>query len=391
MSDNSIDWNLLRKVRNHTANAREREAFEAWLQADPRHRAYYERMLREAEIRRAAKPLPLDETFGELRKALVPQPVVRRSSFLLRYAAVAAVIVLCVAGVVWQQSRNDVETERVCDLLAREYHPASDRALLIVDDVSYSLGEGAELDLDIAGGRIATEGSERLNYSADDEARAVQNRLVVPRGGFYSVRLEDGTVVTLNAESELIYPSVFDAHDREVTLRGEAFFEVVHDAARPFYVRVDGYRIQVLGTRFNVSAYGDEPRHHTTLVEGSVRILEEDSRTVCREIQLCPGEQFSRDVATSRSMVTRVDTSRYTAWMEGEFVFDNTPLGDVLRTVSRWYDFRYEITDPALEKYTFSGQISMKGTSDYLFRVLHEAYIPVTLRFEEGILYLDKR
>lgn len=390
MSDKSIDWNLLRKVRNHTADARERAAFEAWLQADPRHRAYYERFC-EAETRREDRPLRVDETFAELRKSLVSRPAVSRSSFPIRYAAVAAVILLCVAGVVWQQFSNDHETERVCDLLAREYLPASDRAMLIVNDTCYNLGRGENLSLDVAGGRIENDGSERLKYSADAGTRAVQNRLVIPRGGFYSVCLEDGTVVTLNAESELTYPSVFDAHSREVELRGEAFFEVAHDADRPFYVRVSGYRIQVLGTRFNVSAYEDESLHHTTLVEGSVRILDESSQTVCRELLLRPGEQFSHDLATSRSMVTRVDTRRYTAWMEGEFVFDNTPLGDVLRTVSRWYDFRYEITDPALEKYTFSGQISMKGTSDYLFRVLHEAYIPVTLRFEEGVLYLDKR
>lgn len=390
MSDKSIDWNLLRKVRNHTADARERAAFEAWLQADPRHRAYYERLC-EAESRHADEPLRVDGTFDELRRSLVSRPLVRRSSLPLRYAAVAAVILLCIAGVVWQQFHNEHETERVCDLLAREYGPASDRAVLIVGDACYDLGESSDLELDIAGGHIENQGSERLKYSADAGTRAVRNRLVVPRGGFYSVCLEDGTVVTLNADSELTYPSVFDARSREVSLRGEAFFEVAHDASRPFFVQVDGYRIQVLGTRFNVSAYGDEPRHHTTLVEGSVRILDASSETVCREILLHPGEQFSREVSTSRSTVSRVDTRRYTAWMDGEFVFDNTPLADVLRTVSRWYDFRYEITDPALEKYTFSGQISMKGSSDYLFRVLHEAYIPVTLRFEEGILYLDKR
>ena len=387
MSEKPIDWNLLRKVRNHTADDRERAVFEAWLQPDPRHRAYYERLC--AGANRSPEPLRLDESFAELRRKLKPRAVVKSRSLPLRYAGVAAVILLCVAGVVWQQFRNRHEMERVCEILAREYRPASDKAMLIVGDASYDLGEKEDLHLDIAGGRIENEGRERLKYSADDRTRAVENRLVVPRGGFYSVCLEDGSVVTLNAESELVYPSVFDEECREVSLRGEAFFEVAHEENRPFYVRVNGYRIQVLGTRFNVSAYADEPLHHTTLVEGSVRILSESAPDA--EILLHPGEQFSREVATERSQVSRVDTKRFTSWMEGVFVFENSSLGEVLRSVSRWYDFRYEITDPTLEKYTFSGQISMKGTSDYLFRVLHEAYIPVTLRYEEGVLYLDRR
>lgn len=389
MSEKPIDWNLLRKVRNHTATPREQAAFEAWLHADPRHKAYYERLCASEASR--PESLQVDESFAELRRRLETRPAERTSSFRLQYAGIAAAVLLCIGWVVWQQTSDNRETERVCDLLAREYSPASDRAMLIVDDACYDLGGQKHLDLEIAGGRIENDGDERLKYSADAKTRAVENRLVVPRGGFYSVCLEDGTVVTLNAESELVYPSVFDGETREVSLSGEAFFEVAHDADRPFFVQVDGYRIQVLGTRFNVSAYGDEPRRHTTLVEGSVRILPQGAGDSGREILLHPGEQFSQDAASGRSRVARVDTERYTAWMAGEFVFDNTSLGEILRTVSRWYDFRYEITDPTLEKYTFSGQISMKGTSDYLFRVLHEAYIPVTLRFEEGVLYLDKR
>ena len=117
--------------------------------------------------------------------------------------------------------------------------------------------------------------------------------------------LPDGTHIWLNAGSVLRYYGDLTGRRRVVELDGEGFFKVRHDADRPFYVRVSGYRIQVLGTRFNVSAYEDESLHHTTLVEGSVRILDESSQTVCRELLLRPGEQFSHDLTTSRSMVKK--------------------------------------------------------------------------------------
>lgn len=98
--------------------------------------------------------------------------------------------------------------------------------------------------------------------------RSCRTNFWVPRGGYYSVLLEDGTTVHLNAESELVYPSAFSKDVRTVSLVGEAYFDVAHDAGRPFVVEVDGYSIEVLGTQFNVTAYADERICRSTLVEG---------------------------------------------------------------------------------------------------------------------------
>src|SRR5690606_24364994 len=106
--------------------------------------------------------------------------------------------------------------------------------------------------------------------------------LATPRAGQYAVTLSDGTRVWLNSVSELVYPTRFDDQERNVWVKGEAYFEVAHDSNRPFIVHSAKQNIRVLGTKFNIHAYDDEIIHHTTLVQGSVEVwhtkLEKDFR-----------------------------------------------------------------------------------------------------------------
>lgn len=395
----TIELSLLRKVADRTADTDELAAFEQWLQADARHRAYYERMGK-FHAGQPAQPLDTDLTFAELKTQLGIGP--HRRTYRLRTATAAAAAVALLAGLWFGAHSTDADAamERVYEELAHEYAPGSDRARLTLDDGRcYELVQGESLRLDVeGGGRIENSADNRLVYTAganpqaETDTQAATNRLTVPRGGSYSIQLEDGTTVHLNSESELVYPSVFAQQTRCVSLVGEAYFDVAHDADRPFVVEVDGYRIEVLGTQFNVTAYADERLCRSTLVEGSVRIIpDKEGETPHDEILLTPGQQAVRDTASDAFSVVCVDPERYTAWMRHEFVFDNTPLAEALRTVSRWYDFHYEITDPELEKYTVTGEISKDGGLDYLFRVLHEVHMPIRLRYENGILFVDKR
>src|SRR5690606_12693639 len=92
-----------------------------------------------------------------------------------------------------------------------------------------------------------------------------------PRGGVYTVTLPDGSLVRLNAATTLRYPTSFSGDTRDVEVNGEAYFEVVHNRRKPFRVRSGDQLITVLGTKFNVNSYANEPIIRTTLLEGSVR------------------------------------------------------------------------------------------------------------------------
>lgn len=152
----------------------------------------------------------------------------------------------------------------------------------------------------------------------------------------------------------LTYPIAFGMSERRVRLEGEAYFEVEPGKGR-FVVETGDMNVRVLGTAFNVNAYGDEAVSRTTLVHGKVEVLtaKDDFRQV-----LAPGEQAVLDRASGLLDVKQVNTDLYTRWIKGQFVFRDTPLRDIMRTLARWYEMEYEFTDPELEALCFYGVIS---------------------------------
>src|SRR5207244_359201 len=152
--------------------------------------------------------------------------------------------------------------QAVTPTLKQDIKPGGNNAVL-------TLADGSRIILDSAtNGAIAQQGntkiikldSGRLAYSgqANEQATIQYNTISTPRGGQYRVTLSDGTKVWLNAASSLKYQTVFNGKERNVELTGEAYFEVAHNAAMPFHVKVNDMTVEVLGTHFNVMAYGDE-------------------------------------------------------------------------------------------------------------------------------------
>jgi len=156
------------------------------------------------------------------------------------------------------------------------------------------------------------------------------NEIVTPRGGTYQVVLADGTNVWLNADSKLTFPQRFADTKRKVTLVGEAYFEVTKQN-RPFVVETAGQEITVLGTSFNVAAYGDEADEQTTLVEGEIVISAAE-----RSHRLLPGDQAV--VQGNDVSIAKVDTAPFIAWKSGAIAFKEETLEHIMRDIGRWYD-----------------------------------------------------
>jgi ferric-dicitrate binding protein FerR (iron transport regulator) len=196
-----------------------------------------------------------------------------------------------------------------------------------------------------AAGRIAIQGETALNkqndsllvYQGSQRGAPVSrdigyNTLETSRGHQFQVVLPDGTKVWLNAVSSLRYPTAFTGTSRTVELHGEAYFEVVHHAARPFRVVTRGQVVQDIGTHFNINAYDDDSIVRTTLLEGAARVMlssDNESRV------LHPGEQA---LADRKIQVRKVDTLEAVGWKNGQFIFRSTPLNQIMRQISRWYD-----------------------------------------------------
>jgi len=153
----------------------------------------------------------------------------------------------------------------------------------------------------------------------------------------------------------LKYPVRFVGGKREVYLKGEGYFQVSKDSCRQFIVHLQNSEITVLGTAFNVSAYEDEAHVYTTLEEGRVVFY---SRQNKQRILLKPGMQSDMEVATGKTVVSEVDPSLYSAWIEGRFVFQSLDLESILRQLQRWYDFEVFFQQQEVKNYRFRGVLS---------------------------------
>ena len=171
-------------------------------------------------------------------------------------------------------------------------------------------------------------------------------------GGKSLAHLTDGSTVWLQSGSTLAYDSSFGAESRNVKLRGEGFFDIAKDPERPFTVEVEGLRIRVHGTKFNVNTSHEDRTVAVSLVEGSVALDSGNGETR----RLHPGEIARYDPATQELDIRHGNVEQESCWAAGKLVFERQSLGEICRYLSRWYDIRIDIS-PALARnyaYTFT-------------------------------------
>lgn len=168
----------------------------------------------------------------------------------------------------------------------------------------------------------------------------VFNTINVPYGKKIKIELSDGTIVHLNSGTSLKFPTDFvEGSDRKVFLKGEAYFDVTDDDKHPFIVNADEVDIRVLGTMFNISAYGEDKELNTVLVEGSVSMYERDNMNGKNNpTVLTPGKMATWDKRNKSINVNEVDVNNYISWIEGKLVFANTPFSDIIKILERNYN-----------------------------------------------------
>lgn len=245
--------------------------------------------------------------------------------------------------------------------------PGGNKAVLTLSD-----GSHIELD-DLANGEIAKESGVQITKTADGRllytarpglghVKIGYNTIATPKGGQYRIALPDGSQVWLNAASSLKYPSAFTGKERNVTLTGEAYFEVAGNKNMPFMVKTRNQEVEVLGTHFNINAYEDESRVKTTLIEGSVKVkLPSNNSTLLK-----PGEQS--DVLTDIK-VSQVDASSVIDWKEGVFWFNDESIFSIMRQFSRWYNIEVEYRGD-VSNIRFGGQVSRMRNLSQVLRIM---------------------
>ncbi|MEN8115465.1 MAG: FecR domain-containing protein [Bacteroidota bacterium] len=161
--------------------------------------------------------------------------------------------------------------------------------------------------------------------------------------------LPDGTTGFLNSGSTLEYPVIF-TNERNVSLTGEAFFDVTHDKEHPFIVETPHLSTKVLGTQFNVIAYGNENIEEIILKEGKVEVYSNRGKKL---ETLQPNQSLVLDTQTRQYNKNKIEALQYVSWTEGKLVFRNEEIDKVAKRLGRWYNVEIEIKDEELLKYAF--------------------------------------
>lgn len=328
------------------------------------HIRYEDKKLTDLEKRMLAKKIVMTlEQSGRKKRWF------RHTYQLMRYAAVGLLFFLIGGSLVYMY----LEGRQPRMVFENTAMPAQvqDPVLIVGAGDQIALNRG-ESQLEYSEKGEITLNKEQTIKHESKEKLPEMNTLVIPYGSRSVITLADGSRVWLNAGSRLIYPSRFVDKTREVFLSGEAFFDVANNEKQPFVVKTVDLKVQVFGTRFNVSAYPEDYSVQTVLVEGSVSIKRTDAGIFEKPVTLASGQLGYFNKKTSETQIYKVDVTEYTLWTEGLFSFSNTDLNRIIKKLERYYSIRFQFDDP------FKGTIQITGKLD------------VTKGHEEVFEYLSK-
>jgi ferric-dicitrate binding protein FerR (iron transport regulator) len=202
----------------------------------------------------------------------------------------------------------------------------------------------------------------------------------VPPGQRVSLTLQDGSVVWLNAQTRLTYPTVFADDERRVTIEGEAYFEVAEDRNRPFIVSSKEIDIKVLGTTFNVYSYPEEAYSLVSLIEGSLQVG--FAKPESEKVILKPNEQVT--IHGNRMDVTTIRYADYFLWKDGIYSFNNEPLSNMLKRLELYYDIDIDVKEPSMLQWKYTGKFRQRDGIDEILRLMQRIRAFSIVRDEEN-------
>jgi len=210
-----------------------------------------------------------------------------------------------------------------------------------------------------------------------------------PKGNVSKCILPDGTEVWINTASTISYnPGSFNQENREIHLSGEAYFHVASDIDKPFKVSTELGCVCVTGTQFNVKAYHGTAILETVLTEGSV-ILNFYANSQ-QEIELVPGERVIYDSSKNEVLISDVDSEIHSSWRNGEIIFKDATLNDLIKELERIYDIRFYLEDEKIGEYRFRGMFSYNNNLiDALEKIKKTAHLDYSIKNKEVKLKMD--
>lgn len=392
---NESDWD---RILEYIDNGEDKDGgFFFWLEEDKVRATLYEELLlikRSASLTLFAdskyKAKVWESVLQKIEEDEREKRIQTRQSYIRVAAVVLPLIFLSVGYFVGKRisDSSSVNYFGQVDVLTDSIEPGSNKATLILAD-----GTPVDLTRDVSvketdGTLIFNSRNQELLYKPLKSASSAKtNKLIVPRGGQYLLRLADGTKVWLNSGSSLVYPTSFCNDQRIVKLEGEAYFEVTKNQHQPFLVKVKGGCLRVLGTSFNVDAYDLSKGISATLVEGKITMeMNSGARYTVKPMENAVYSLKSESISVEK----HVDPSLYVGWKDGFFRFKNQRIGDITDRLSRWYACDIVYKDESIRNLRFTGVAERSRSIEYLLDLMSEI-AEIKYEVKNGIVFIAKR
>ncbi len=376
-----MDYHLISKYLLGKATEKEVEQIFQWIDASPDNKKIFVQF-KKAWALGAKSDEDNQLAWQELESKLDKNKLGPGFSGFMKYAAILVLLVGIGYFFAKQESNSDLP---VVDRNAITLEIGNGNIQIITED-------GERTIVDKKGNPVGVQKGNVLNYSnvsnGPNSLKPVFNELTIPYGKTFKLVLSDGTSIHLNAGSSIKYPVKFvEGAQREVFIKGEAFFDVVKNVDQPFVVNANELNVRVLGTKFNVSSYPEDQNINTVLVEGSVALHDEgDAYNALTAFLLEPGHKGEWNPDTKETTVEKVDTNEYTGWVEGKLIFRNAPFKIIRKRLERHYNISIVNNNKILEERTYNAVFDIESIEQVL-RTLNEIYsIEYTIDKNEVII-----
>lgn len=239
----------------------------------------------------------------------------------------------------------------------------------------------------------SVEYSKPTPLTLDYLPSAYKHEIYTENGVKAKVTLPDSTHVILNSGSRLIYPDRFEGATREIAFSGEAYFQVESDSTRPFIVRTNkDFKVEVLGTSFNLKSYDNDAIATTTLVSGALNVISEVSiplrnKEKKREVitRLKPRESCVISVNKPPLHIRAAEVESKTAWKDGWLIFNSAPMDEVIKMLERWHGVNFIVKDPAIYGYDITARFKTESIVQIMEMIKYCALVDYTITDDNTI------
>lgn len=307
----------------------------------------------------------------------------RRNYFLVASASIAASVLICISTIYFLNQTGE-EKQNFQAMVEQMENSAIDEVTLITSKEQLNLDENAFIKY-TKEGKVAVN-SQKVEEEKEEGGKVAEleeyDQLLVPAGKHAKIELSDGTLVTVNSQSKVIYPRRFKGETRTIYAQGEVFLEVAHDKKHPFIVEANGFNLRVLGTKFNISNYEGEATN-IVLVEGSVEVTDKNEK----KAQLVPSDLLNitnGNIAYQK----QVDVTGYISWVDGILMLEGNNLSEITKKLSKYYGISIQC-NPEVGKEKVYGKLDIKDNIDEVLKCIQQT-LPFVIVKEGKSIYLNK-